>query len=116
MMGERVGSSRRRFLSGVAGAGAMASIARLGLTEGQGSPPASRLQIIYFSKHLQWLGWEQMAATVVDLGFDGVDLTVREGGHVEPARVQEDLPKVVKIIRKAGLDIPMITASIVDAN
>jgi sugar phosphate isomerase/epimerase len=57
-----------------------------------------------------------MAATAADLGFDGIDLTVREGGHVEPGRVQEDLPKVAKIIRKAGLDIPMITAGIVDAN
>ena len=57
-----------------------------------------------------------MAATAEELGFDGIDLTVREGGHVEPERVQEDLPKVAKIVRAAGLEIPMITAGIVDAD
>ena len=116
MMDDKVGSSRREFLSGVAGVGAMASFSSLGLTAGEGGPSAKPLPIVYFSKHLQWLDWEQMAATAADLGFDGLDVTVREGGHVEPARVQEDLPKVAKIVRKAGLDIPMITAGIVDAD
>ncbi len=115
-MDDRVSSSRRRFLSGVAGAGAMASLPSLALTQGVGSPSARRLPIVYFSKHLQWLGWEQMAATAAELGFDGIDLTVREGGHVEPGRVREDLPKVAKIIHAAGLDLPMITAGIVDAD
>ncbi len=55
-----------------------------------------------------------MAETAAHLGFDGIDLTVREGGHVEPTRVQEDLPKVAKIVRRAGLSIPMITTGIED--
>ena len=80
------------------------------------SPSARRLPIVYFSKHLQWLDWEPMAETAAELGFDGIDLTVRQGGHVEPERVQDDLPKVAKIVRNAGLDIPMITAGIVDAD
>ena len=108
--------SRRNFLSGVAGAGAIASLPSRALTEAAGNPSARRLPIVYFSKHLQWLDWEPMAATAADLGFDGIDLTVREGGHVEPARVREDLPKVAQIIRQAGLEIPMITAGIVDAD
>ena len=58
--------------------------------------PAGRSRPVYFSKHLQWLDWEQMAETAAELGFDGIDLTVREGGHVEPERVKEDLPKVAK--------------------
>jgi L-ribulose-5-phosphate 3-epimerase len=105
-------SSRREFLRTAAAAGAMVSLPGL-------KPPAaradkSRVQTCYFSKHLQWLGWEQMAETAADLGFDGIDLTVREGGHVLPERVKEDLPKVVTIVRRAGLDIPMITAGIED--
>jgi sugar phosphate isomerase/epimerase len=116
MMDDKVGSSRREFLSGVAGAGAMAGFSSLGLTGGESGPSAGKLPIVYFSKHLQWLDWDQMAATAADLGFDGIDVTVREGGHIEPGRVQEDLPKVARIVRKAGLEIPMITAGIVDAN
>jgi L-ribulose-5-phosphate 3-epimerase len=106
-------SSRRKFLSQVAGAGAMASLPNLPKIDDRS---AARLPIVYFSKHLQWLEWEQMAETARELGFDGVDLTVRKGGHVEPERVQEDLPKVAKIVRATGLDIPMITAEIVDVN
>src|SRR5271157_2922622 len=114
MTDEEFGSSRRKFLSGVAGAAAMASLPSLWSKEAEGYPPASRLSIVYFSKHLQWLDWERMAATAAELGFDGIDLTVRQGGHVEPEWVQADLPKVAKIVRNAGLDIPMITTGIVD--
>lgn len=65
-----------------------------------------------FSKHLHWLEDAQMAETAAVLGFDGVDLTVRPGGHVEPARVKEDLPKAVKFIKTAGLKVETITTAI----
>jgi sugar phosphate isomerase/epimerase len=90
----------------------MASLPYLGSSAPRAEKP--RVQTCYFSKHLQWLGWEQMAETAAELGFDGIDLTVRDGGHVLPERVKEDLPKVARIVRNAGLDIPMITAGIED--
>jgi len=92
----------------------MAGLSSLRSHEAAGGNSAGPLPIVYFSKHLQWLDWEHMAETTKELGFDGVDVTVRQGGHVEPGRVQEDLPKVAKIVRQAGLTIPMITAGIVD--
>jgi len=116
MKHEKAGASRRQFLTGVTGAGALAGLPRLGAGGGGSAPPPRRLPIVYFSKHLQWLDWEPMAATAAELGFDGIDLTVRQGGHVEPDRVETDLPKVAKIVRSAGLEIPMITAEIVDAD
>ncbi len=109
---DNTGSSRRTFLRNLAGAGAIASFPKLEPAASPAEKP--RVQTCYFSKHLQWLGWEQMAETAAELGFDGIDLTVREGGHVLPERVKEDLPKVAAIVRKAGLDIPMITAGIED--
>jgi sugar phosphate isomerase/epimerase len=51
-----------------------------------------------------------------ELGFDGIDLTVRPGGHVLPSRVQADLPAAVKTIRSAGLQVPMITTGITRAD
>lgn len=65
-----------------------------------------------FSKHLHWLDYTQMAEIVAKLGFDGVDLTVRPDGHVEPARVTQDLPKAVEILQKAGLKVETITTAI----
>jgi sugar phosphate isomerase/epimerase len=47
------------------------------------------------------------------LGFSGVDLTVRPGGHVNPARVAADLPPFVAALRHEGLDVPMITTALV---
>jgi sugar phosphate isomerase/epimerase len=77
--------------------------------------PAPQLKISIFSKHLQWLDYPGMAQTAAEIGFDGVDLTVREGGHVLPERVQEDLPRALEAVRKAGLIMPMVTAGIVNA-
>jgi L-ribulose-5-phosphate 3-epimerase len=69
--------------------------------------------ICIFSTHLQWLSVPEMAKTVAELGFDGIDLTVRKGGHVAPERVAQDLPRAVEAIRKAGLEVPMIVTDIV---
>jgi sugar phosphate isomerase/epimerase len=111
---DNVSSSRRKFLRSVAGAGAMAGLPSIRSSDAEPGRTLSRVQTCYFSKHLQWLNWEQMAETAAQLGFDGIDVTVRDGGHVLPERVKEDLPKVARIVRKAGLDIPMITAGIMD--
>src|SRR5256885_2138505 len=108
--------SRRTFLTSMVGAGVMANLPQVKSAQPAQDKTRDRLQVCIFSKHLQWLNWERMAATAAELGFDGVDVTVRNGGHVLPQRVKEDLPKVVEIVRKAGLDVPMITAEIVDAD
>jgi sugar phosphate isomerase/epimerase len=71
-------------------------------------------KISVFSKNLHFLNYTEMAAAVARIGFDGIDLTVRPNGHVEPARVAEDLPKAVEAIRKAGLEVYMITTAITD--
>ncbi|HZT32290.1 MAG TPA: TIM barrel protein [Bryobacteraceae bacterium] len=100
--------SRRRLLGGMAAAAALTGGAA-GQESGSG-----RLKVCIFSKHLQWLGWQEAAAAAKQIGFDGVDLTVRAGGHVLPERVTEDLPKAVEAVHRAGLETPMITAGIVD--
>jgi sugar phosphate isomerase/epimerase len=83
------------------------------------SPVASDSQatqkISIFSKNLQWLDYKAMADAAARMGFDGVDLTVRSKGHVLPQRVEEDLPKAVEAVRKAGLNIYMLTTEIVNA-
>lgn len=60
-------------------------------------------KIHIFSKHLQFLDYEVMSDVVREMGFDGIDLTVRPKGHVLPERVEDDLPKAAEAMRKAGL-------------
>jgi len=74
-----------------------------------------QFKICVFSKHLQWLDYDGMAKTAADIGFDGIDLTVRPRGHVLPENVETDLPKAVEAVKKAGLQVPMMTTSINDA-
>ncbi len=72
-------------------------------------------KISIFSKHLQWLDFNEMARLSAEMGFDGVDLTVRPSGHVLPEMVERDLPKAVEAVRKSGKNIYMITTAINDA-
>ncbi len=102
-------NNRREFLQA-----ATASIISTGFVKA--TPASSPLKISVFSKHLHFLEWEAMANAAKEIGFDGVDLTLRKDGHIEPERAEQDLPKVAKIIRKAGLELTMITAGIIDVN
>jgi sugar phosphate isomerase/epimerase len=78
-------------------------------------PPADdEISLNIFSKHLQWLNYTDMANQAAKLGFEGVDLTVRKGGHVLPERVKEDLPKAVNAVKQAGLKVNSITTDITD--
>lgn len=107
--------SRRDFLDTAAIVAALPSLAAAQRTASSGAPEdkkAGPLKICIFSKHLQWLDYRGMAQTAAEIGFDGVDLTVRPGGHVSPERAAEDLPKAVQAVKTVGLDVPMITTAI----
>ena len=77
---------------------------------------APKLRVAIFSKHLRFLEGEDLVKGAAEIGFDGIDLAVRKGGHVEPDRVKQDLPPLAGIIRQHGLELPMITTDIVDAD
>jgi sugar phosphate isomerase/epimerase len=77
---------------------------------------ARHLKVAIFSKHLQFLQGIELARAVAEMGFDGIDITVRSGGHVEPARAAADLPPLVALIRQHGLEVPMVTTDIADAS
>ncbi len=74
-----------------------------------------KLHISIFSKHLQFLNYQNMAKAAADIGFDGVDLTVRPKGHVIPERVEQDLPKAIEAIGDAGFEPLMMTTAVDDA-
>lgn len=84
---------------------------------GNGARPlADGRKIAVFSKALQWTELQQMADMVAEAGFDGLDLTVRPGGHVEPGRVKDDLPKIAEALKAVGKEIVMMTTAIGGAN
>lgn len=76
---------------------------------------SKRPMLCMFSKHFPELKYDELGKTCRDLGFAGIDLTVRPKGHVLPENVVDDLPRAVDALRKAGLDVPMITTDITSA-
>lgn len=62
------------------------------------------------------MDYDDLASFAVDCGFDGVDLTVRPGGHVEPAHVADDLPRAVEALKKKNLSLLLITTEIQHAD
>jgi sugar phosphate isomerase/epimerase len=72
--------------------------------------------VCFFSKHLPGLAWAPLADAVKAMGFDGVDLTARPGGHVDPARAAADLPRAIEAIRSRGVAVPMITTALTSAS
>jgi sugar phosphate isomerase/epimerase len=109
--------SRRRFLAAVAGTAASAGVSGWfveGVAQAQERARDGGFEFSVFSKCLQWLDYSGTAQITAEAGFDGVDLTVRRGGHVVPERVEEDLPKAVEAATKAGIHIRMIVTDITD--
>ncbi|GAA3638139.1 sugar phosphate isomerase/epimerase family protein [Flavivirga jejuensis] len=78
--------------------------------------PHDDLSIHIFSKHLQFLDYKTTGEMAAEMGFSGVDLTVRPKGHVLPELVKTDLPKAISDIKSAGSNCKMITTSIESIN
>ena len=95
--------NRREFL----GAAALAPFAAAAPT---------RPEICIFSKHMAQFQWDELGRTAKQMGFDGVDLTVRKGGHVAPENAAADLPRAAEAVRAHGLSLPMITTGITSAD
>ena len=115
-------TSRKDFLikSAIAAAGMAYSYSSVGEINPAALKPFNTLtgnepaKICLFSKVLPGVGYDEMASLLAEMGFDGIDLTVRKEGHVLPENVVRDLPLAAEAAKKAGLKIYMITTDILD--
>lgn len=76
----------------------------------------SRGPICVFTKPFQSLTYDELADHIAELGFDGIEVPVRDGGHIEPAQVPDELPKMIEALRKRDLEMTVMTSSINDPN
>ncbi|MEM0024423.1 MAG: sugar phosphate isomerase/epimerase family protein [Thermofilaceae archaeon] len=74
------------------------------------------MKLVLFSKMFQEMPMEKLADFIASLKLDGVDLTVRPGGYIEPKDVKRKLPDAVEIFASRGLQVAMVTTSIVSAD
>ena len=73
------------------------------------------MKIMLFSKHLGELPVAEAGEVIAELGFEGVDLTVRPGGHVLPENARGELAGAVQTLAGLGLAVPMVTTGITSA-
>ena len=102
--------------------GKLAVTGALGLASGGLANRASaassndRLPVFLFSKHLQFLNYPDMAEVTAEHGFEGLDLTVRPTGHVEPERAQDDLPRAAEAMKSNGLKLDMLVSRVTNVD
>jgi len=79
-------------------------------------PKEKPMPVCVFTKCLQFLNYDQLGEALAQAGFDGADLSVRKGGHVQPENLKTDLPKAVKALQRLGITVPMMVTNITNAD
>ena len=105
------GMTRRQFLA--TGALGLAAAPRLFSAE----PASVPNKLIAFTKPFDTLSPEATADLVADVGWDGVEFAIRKNrGHVQPEKVEDDLPRYVEALKKRGKEITIVTTEITAVN
>lgn len=105
----RTGAARRKFLRAALLSG-LASAAPGGSTPAAASKPFP--QVCTYTEHFQKLPIPEVCKIFKQMGVDGLDLTVRPGGHIEPRDAVQALPAAAKSAADHGLKIMMLTTGI----
>ena len=101
-------NSRRNFL--ISGSAAVAA-PLMAQTEESSS---HKQTICVFTKPFNSLSFDDLADRVAEIGFDGIEATVRSGGNVESHEVEDKLPLLSEALGKRGLEITIMTSDIND--
>ncbi|MFH5804671.1 sugar phosphate isomerase/epimerase family protein [Alienimonas sp. DA493] len=107
---------RRDFLA--SSAAATAALAVGSASAGTASAARGRLArrpVAVFTKSFQDWPIPKVCDAFADLGVNGLDLTVRPGGHIEPENAAAELPGAVAAAEAAGVKVLMLTTGVTDA-
>ncbi len=69
-------------------------------------------EISFFTKPLIGLSFERLGEALAEVGIHSIEAPIRPGGHVEPEKVEDDLPKLVEVLRKYGITISILASGI----
>lgn len=90
------------------------SLAASGLTTAAAAPAANARpnKLCFFTKHLQGLGFDDIAGLAAEMGVDGVESPIRPKGHIEPEKVEDELPRYIEALKKQNLEMTLLTSGI----
>ncbi len=106
--------TRRTFIKTTSAAAALTATASANVSA---EPAAGDIRYSAFTKPFRDLGFEETAKFVEQVGWDGVELPVRSSSsHIEPARVEEDLPKMQAALHQRGKRIFIVTTDVMSVD
>jgi L-ribulose-5-phosphate 3-epimerase len=83
---------------------------------GTSAPKRNSPILCVHSQNMIRVPYAQLGEIAAQLGFEGVDMTVYIGGHVDPRITNVDLVRSFESTRGAGLEVPMISTNITSAS
>ena len=107
-----ISPGRREFLRLAALASGAAALSPQSLYPAKDSSSKRKPIFLTFIKPLQSFSYDDLADKMAELGFNGIEATVRRGGHVLPERVEEDLPRLVEALKKRDLSVMVMATNI----
>ena len=72
------------------------------------------MDFLEFPKFFRELSAEKLGETLKDIGFDGVDVMVRDGYWVTYDTLKDSLPKYIETMHSCGLSTKSATTSVTD--
>jgi sugar phosphate isomerase/epimerase len=97
--------SRRSFLAGLTAAACTAP--RFSC-----AAPQPGNKVCAFVKFVQSLSYAELAERIAEMGFDGIEATIRTNGQIEPQRAADELPALVEALQKHNIEVTIMASSI----
>ena len=72
--------------------------------------------IVVFEKPIQTLDYDRMGEELAKMGVQGIEATIRRGGHIEPKNAEVEVPKMVKSLEKNGQKALIATCNVDSAS
>jgi L-ribulose-5-phosphate 3-epimerase len=83
---------------------------------GMSQGPRTAPMLCGYSQNLIKVPYPQLGFIAQQIGYEGLDLTVMDGGHVNPHITNVDLVRAFESVRGVGLEVPMISTTINSPN
>ena len=96
---------------------AQTGLASLGARLGAEKPSkVESWPIAVFEKPIQSLDYDRMGEELAKMGVQGIEATIRKGGHIEPRDAEAEVPKMVESLGKNGQKALIATCNVNSAS
>lgn len=104
--------SRRRFIQQAG----VACIAGATVNAQKKKPKKEAWPIIFFEKPVQNLAYEEIFNELAQMGAQGIEATIRKGGHIEPQNAAKEAPSMMQALESAGLTTVIAATRVLKAD